>query len=450
MRKLLTLALKEVRLTFRDVAAIVTMLVTPLALTLAIAAAFSGGGGGNLSDIPVLLLNQDRGTFSQPLIDGLQSKGARALIDLHIVTDEAAARARVDADESAVLIIIPPDFSARVFPQGAAVQNALGLDLTTLDQAQTEALTPEQQQIIGMIFAQAQIQATPSAPTVIELYASPNWRISTAVVKGIVTQSIEIMNIEMHGIQNIMTRITLARIQQGAAPEDSASMTGALPGGLGDTGDIGDLPVRLQTVSPSGRGFNWLDYSAASMAILFLMFAVTSGGRTLLAEQEWGTLPRLLVSPTPALAILVGKMAGVVLTGLLQVIILWGATALVGAYWGPPLAVIPAILALVICVGGVGAMVSAWAQTPGQAGAIGSAITLIGAAVSGSFFPRMNLPVWVQKLSLITPQAWGIEIFSKLQQGGRLADILPLLGAVLLVTVFYYGVALVGFRRQFK
>ncbi|HRU95652.1 MAG TPA: hypothetical protein P5195_10520, partial [Anaerolineae bacterium] len=84
MKKLWTLALKEVRLAFRDVGMLVTMLVTPLVLTLAIGAAFSGGGG-TLSDVPVLWLNRDRGTLSQTLVDVFDSEEVRDLIALEPV-----------------------------------------------------------------------------------------------------------------------------------------------------------------------------------------------------------------------------------------------------------------------------------------------------------------------------------------------------------------------------
>lgn len=224
---------------------------------------------------------------------------------------------------------------------------------------------------------------------------------------------------------------------------------GVADDGFGDVGDR-ELPVRVEIVSPTRRGFRWLDYSATSMAILFLMFAVTAGGRTLLAERQGGTLPRLLVSPTPALTILTGKMGGILLTGLMQVFVLWGATTVIGAHWGAPLGVVAAILVLVVCATGVGALISAWAKNAGQAGAIGTAVTLVASAVSGTFFPRMNLPGWVQTLSLITPNAWGIEIFSALQSGQGLLEIVPLLGGALALATLYYVAALVGFRGQFR
>jgi len=448
MKKLWILALKEVRLAFRDVGMLVTMLATPLLLTLAIGAAFGGGGGGNISDVPVLLLNRDHGTLSQTLVDVFDSDEVKGLIALEKVSDEAAARSRVERDEVAALVIIPEDFSERVFPQGAQVQATLGLDLTAMDEAGYQALTDEQKMEIGRVFMLSEAQNTP-APVTIELYASPDWRISTAIVKSVVTQGIEIMNIQTQGMLAIMTRLVTAQLASGANAESLLS-AGAFDAAPIGTPQTSALPVRLTVSTPGGRSFNWLDYSSASLAIIFLMFAVTSGGRTLLAEREWGTLPRLLITPTAPLAVLVGKMAGIVLTGLLQVTVLWGATSLLGAYWGNPLLVPLALVVLVICATGVGALVSAWAQSAGQAGAIGTAVTLVGSAISGSFFPRMNLPAWVQQLSLITPQAWGIEIFSELQSGGGLGDLLPLFGGALLLTAAYYVLALVGFRRQFR
>ena len=47
------------------------------------------------------------------------------------------------------------------------------------------------------------------------------------------------------------------------------------------------------------------------MALMFLMFTVSYGGRSLLVEEATGTLPRLLVSPTTVTQILAGKIFGI-------------------------------------------------------------------------------------------------------------------------------------------
>jgi ABC-2 type transport system permease protein len=412
MRKLAVLAFKEVLLAFRDVGALATMLVTPLALTLVMMAAFgSGSNSSPLSDIPVLLLNKDEGAFGQTLTDLFSSPSVGDLVTATLVVDEAAARARVEADEVAALVVIPADFSQ----------------------------------------SQTQREDSRTAPVIVEIYASPDWRISALVVKAIVSQGLEMLNIRVAGTTQIVSRLAEGMIQAGWSETDAAAAMRTMPTQFaGREAGSADLPIKLAITSATGRGFSWLGYYASSMAVLFLMFAVTSGGRTLLAERRHGTLPRLLISPTPALTILLGKMGGIVLTGVLQMLILWGATTLIGAYWGYPWGVLLTIVLLVICASSVGALISAWATTPGQAGAIGSAITLIGGALSGSFFVRWNLPLWVQVLSLVTPNAWGIEILSRLQAGRPPSAILPWLGGMLLLTIIYYGAALVGFRRQFK
>ncbi len=445
MRKFLVLALKEIIVTFRDRGAMVTMLVTPVVLTLAIAAAFGTGGDVGLSDIPTLVLNHDPSPFAEEIAEIFTSDRLADLLAVEVVTDEAAARARVEANQVAALVIIPADFSHRALPLAALVEEQMGLDLLTMTEADSAALSPEQQQMIGQLFMQA--QEIDTDPAIVEVYASTDWPISSSVVLGVTTQILEQMNMTLAGTSAIISRMAEALIAQGQ--EAQGAMGGDLGGGMGESG-LRDLPVKLAIVSPSGRGFNWLDYSAASMAVLFLMFAVTSGGRTLLAERQMGTLPRLLIMPTHSLTILLGKMAGIVLAGLLQVGVLWGATSLIGAYWGEPVGVIAALLGLVLAATGVGALISAWAKTTTQAGAIGTAVTLVAAAVSGTFFPRMNLPAWVRTVSLATPNAWGIEMFARLQSGRTLVDILPWLGGLLLLTVIYYAIAAVGFRRQFN
>ncbi len=446
MPKVVTLALKEVKLSVRDVGAMVTMLVTPLVLTMAIAAAFGTGTGG-LSNVPLLVLNQDDGQMSRFVWEALTAQNVEDLLAAEMVYDEADARARVEGDAAAALVIIPRGFSDRVVPVVGRVREVLGIDLLSLDAESAEALPEEVQEEIGRLVLESR---EPDADAVVvEIYASPNWRISAGVVRGIVTQVLEQMSMTAQGTTIIIEELIARGAPGPEAGEGGAEwFPGVADGGFESLADR-ELPVRVEIVSPTGRGFRWLDYSATSMAILFLMFAVTAGGRTLLAERQAGTLSRLLVSPTPAVAILAGKMGGIVVTGLMQVLVLWGATTLVGSYWGAPLGVVAAIVVLVLCASGVGALISAWAQDVGQAGTIGTAVTLVGSAVSGTFFPRWNLPAWVQNLSLATPNAWGIEIFSALQMGRGLDGILPLLGGALGLTILYYVVALIGFRRQF-
>jgi ABC-2 type transport system permease protein len=446
MRKLFRLAYKEILVTFRDIGAIVTMLLTPLLLTLAIAAAFGTGGDAVLSDIPVLIVNHDQGVFSEEIIKAFQNQNDAGLVEVQISENEQQAREQVEAGQFAALVIIPQNFSDHILPLATVVQNQMGMDLFSMSPGEIQNLPTEQLQRFGELYFQTQ-QEDKEPPT-IEIYASPDFQISTSVIMGIIQSVLERQNMTIAGMDAISTKMIEDQLSEGG--DDFAGFGDSLDfegDGLASNSEMA-LPINVNVISPSGRAFNWLDYSAASMAILFLMFAVTSGGRTLLAERQNGTLQRLAITPTNNLTILVGKMAGIISIGLLQVLVLWGATSLIGAYWGTALGVIPTIFMLVLAASGAGALISAWSKSAGQAGAIGTAFSLTAAALSGSFFPRMNLPQFIRTISYITPNAWGIEIFARLQSGKTLLDILPMLGGVFLLTLIYYTIAAVGFQRK--
>jgi ABC-2 type transport system permease protein len=113
------MAIKEVRLSFRDVGSLLTMLVTPLLLTLVIAAAFGGGDSTALDHIPVAVADLDGGTMATALVAVLTSADLDTLLDVVPVDtplDGDAARRMVDEGQAAVAVIIPAGFSEAIVP----------------------------------------------------------------------------------------------------------------------------------------------------------------------------------------------------------------------------------------------------------------------------------------------------------------------------------------------
>jgi ABC-2 type transport system permease protein len=185
------------------------------------------------------------------------------------------------------------------------------------------------------------------------------------------------------------------------------------------------------------------------MALMFLMYTVSYGGRSLLAERAQGTLPRLLVSPVSTQQVLGGKTTGVYLTGLAQMSILIVASALFFKLrWGDPLGVSMLILAAVAGATGWGMLITALARTPGQVSTIGSALTLMFGILGGAFIDIGSMPPWFQALSKITPNAWGIEGFTILALGGSLEDILVPIVALWVMGVILFIISVVLINRR--
>ncbi len=168
--------------------------------------------------------------------------------------------------------------------------------------------------------------------------------------------------------------------------------------------------ITLKNVTPSGEAvkFDVLALLAPGMALMFLMYTVSYGGRTLLTERNQGTLPRLLVSPTTAAQVLGGKMIGIFLTGAAQMLILiLGTTVLFQLQWGDPLAVLALVLAAVFGAVGWGMLLTAVAKTPGQVSAIGSALMLTFGILGGTFINMDNMPVWFRYHDQDHPECLG-------------------------------------------
>src|SRR4051794_30086562 len=113
LRKFFVIAFKDVRQLFADRAGLLTTFAAPLVLTFVIGAAFSGFSGrdGPIKDIPVVVVNQDKGAtfgpqpvnFGQNLLDALKSTGS--LLKADALTDENEAKALVRQGKASAAVL---------------------------------------------------------------------------------------------------------------------------------------------------------------------------------------------------------------------------------------------------------------------------------------------------------------------------------------------------------
>jgi ABC-2 type transport system permease protein len=209
--------------------------------------------------------------------------------------------------------------------------------------------------------------------------------------------------------------------------------------------------MTLNNVTPSGEAvkFDVLALLAPGMALMFLMYTASNGGRTLLTERAQGTLPRLLVSPTTAVEVLGGKTVGIFLTGTAQMLILVAGTSMLfGVQWGDQQAVLALVLAAVFAAVGWGMLITAVARTPAVVSMMGTAAMLTFGILGGTFVNMDTMPVWFRTITKITPNAWGVDGFTTLALGGGLHDILIPILALLVMGLVLFAIAVVLFNRR--
>ena len=414
MKKLFLIGIKDLKLIFRDRPALIFMLLAPFLLTIGlgfVTGRFSGNSSG-IKDIPVVIVNLDQEELGNALADVFSSKELADLVEPTASPDAAAARRLIDQDKAAAAVIIPAGF--------------------------TRSIIPAQ----GTMFEARTVQ---TASVKIEVYENPTRSTTAGVIKTIVDEFISgVEEGRTRGMTSIIQLIQTGLID----PQNGESEARKLFENADQTESTA-IVLKTNREGAQAKDFDILAYLAPAMAMLFLMYTVSHGGRSILLERNQGTLPRLLVSPTSSAQVLGGKVIGIFSTGVAQIGILILASAVFfGVRWGDPAGVIVLVLAVVFGATGWGMLITALARSPAQVGSVGSAMMLIFGLLGGSFINLEQMPPLIQALSKITPNAWGLDGFTTLALGGTLADLREPILALLIMGGVLFVISVVLFNRK--
>jgi ABC-2 type transport system permease protein len=81
-------------------------------------------------------------------------------------------------------------------------------------------------------------------------------------------------------------------------------------------------------------------------------------------------------------------------------------------------------------------------------GGLGTTLMLIFGILGGSFISLNNMPPFVQAISKITPNSWGLDGFTTLALGGNLGDISQPIMALFLMGALLFVAAVIVFNRR--
>jgi ABC-type Na+ efflux pump permease subunit len=415
----LSIALKDVRHTYRSVAGLAMMLLAPLMLAGAIGAAFGSGDNFSLGQTRTVVVNQDGeipegSTGADGPAAGAAIAGALkspAMADLLAVTQAATpeqARAAVDAGEAQVAVIIPAGLS--------------------------EALA----------------EPSPSALRV-EIYSDPTLSVGPAIVSSVVEEVVGGLNGSRAAALGTVQLAMAGGIADSTKLAALAALAAERYGAQAQAGTGVSLEQR-DPVTPGGEATrpNTAAQVLVGMMVFFTLFGAATPARSIIEEHRLGTLSRLFTTPVPRSVVLAGKYLAVFLVVLLQTAILLVAGRLLyGAHWGQ----IGPVIALAVCgalvASSLGLLTVSWAKTPAQAGAGGAAIFVFLGLISGSFTGTASIGGLYATVQHFSPLGWLLDGWNRVMFGGSWGSIgLPVL-VVLAFTAAFFALATFFFRRRY-
>jgi ABC-2 type transport system permease protein len=216
----------------------------------------------------------------------------------------------------------------------------------------------------------------------------------------------------------------------------------------GSATQLASISVRTESLGNASRGI--LDYFAPSIAVVFLFIAGGLGMRSLLLERSGGTLVRIAAAPVRPTRIVVGKMLAIFITGVISILVVWGATTLVfGADWGAPLGVLLLSVSAAAAMCGLGTFLTSLARNEQEAFGVALIVGLFLSLVGGNLLPPGSLPQFLQIVSLGTPNGWALVGFGRLSLLHESAG--SILGPFLvlcLIAAVTFGLAVPRVRRM--
>lgn len=211
------------------------------------------------------------------------------------------------------------------------------------------------------------------------------------------------------------------------------------------------LPTEIVNVlQPNGGSATTISFYAAGTGVMFLLFSCAGAGGALLDEEESGTLGRLLSGRVGMRGVLAGKWIYLTLLGIAQltVMFVWGALA----FHLPLLAHLPGFIVMTTLTAGAaagfGLVLATMSRSRQQLAGISTILILAMSAVGGSMFPRFLMSETMQKIGLITFNAWALDGYLKVfWRGAPLTALWPQAAVLLSITVVFLVAARLFARR---
>ena len=205
-------------------------------------------------------------------------------------------------------------------------------------------------------------------------------------------------------------------------------------------------PIAMRSINATGRKIDATDNTVPGYALMFALFGIMAGARTILEEKESGTFKRLLIAPLSPIALLGGKVLAQFLQSLVQITVLFVAgTLLFQINLGSSL---PALALLIVgtsfAASGLGLVLVSFIRSERQVRPVTMLIVLTFSALGGSWWPISIEPAWMQSLARVTVNGWAMEGFNGLMIFDKsLTQILPDIAAL-----FIYGLVCFAIARR--
>ena len=395
MTAVIQMAIKDLRILFRDRLGAFFILVFPILMGLFFGLIMGGNSGGSTAAMRIVVVDQDQSEMSRKFIESLKKNEAVSieLANLEWARDGVRKGSRIG------LVVLPKGFGDTAgILWSTPPQIQLGIDPSRLAEAgMIQGFVMEAMgSLVGERFRQPK-QFKPLIEDAKKQLDSDNEvNPLTRRLMSNYFQSLETLMDSMAGIQ--------------VAEDSELSLK---TGGNFQFADIQSLDISREIDPNSQAGqlqklrSRW-DISFPQAMMWGVLGCVAGFSISVARERTLGTMVRLQVAPLSRFQILAGKA----LACFIAVIGVIGMLTLLGMGLGMRpanfMALAVAAISIACCFVGIMMTLAVLAKTEQSVSGIGWAANMVMAMLGGAMIPVMLMPAFLQSASVVSPITWSI------------------------------------------
>ncbi len=400
MFKIIAIAFKDIKIRSSGKTELLFFLILPLVFTILLSGMFFGSGSNK---IVMVVVDEDNTTLSGELVSLLK---ASAVVAPSLMTLENGQNAFDNNDASAILII-PSGMEA-----GLKAGQMVALDFN-LDPSNNNGLAVQQE--VKKVISQ--------------------------IARSVIAANISV------GEADLVMPFADAALRQAyydqslvAAQQQSAN-----------------TPTRIIITQPENtlKAQNQQEAQAAQASagqLIIWVFIPLLGTSELMAfERVWGTLRRLVTTPTRKPTFLLGMITGQFSYGLVQMLMLVViGVLLLKVPWGQnPLALLALLVSFGLAAVAMGTMLGTFTRTPSQASGLSIALGMVMGLLGGCMLPLEVFPPAVANAAKILPTTWAMMGMTQLTvYNAGFLQILPYAAVLLGFALVFFVVGILRFRYE--
>ena len=175
------------------------------------------------------------------------------------------------------------------------------------------------------------------------------------------------------------------------------------------------------------QGFTYLQFITPGILTQSVVFVAIFYGLYIIMDRDTGILQKLLVTPTPRLALVWGKMISAGLRGLTQAVVVFLFALILGVQLHISLLTILGVI-LIVMLGaavftGLSMIIASIVKTRERFMGIGQVITLPLFFASNAIYPVSIMPGWLQVVANVNPLSYMVNGLRSLMLSGNFSGV---------------------------